>query len=45
MAQEVLYGFARRVLPPAAVPAWTPYVHPAFDHSPTIVAERPPQVP
>ena len=45
MAQEVLYGFARRVLPPAALPPWAPYVHPGFDHAPTTVAERPPQIP
>jgi glucosyl-3-phosphoglycerate synthase len=43
MAQEVLYGFARRVLPAGAQPAWRPYVHPALDHAPTTVVERPPQ--
>jgi len=43
MAQEVLYGFARRVLPAAAVPSWRPYVHPGVDHAPTTVVERPPQ--
>jgi glucosyl-3-phosphoglycerate synthase len=41
MAQEVLYGFARRVLPPAALPAWRPYVRPGFDPAPTTVVERP----
>jgi hypothetical protein len=42
MAQEVLYGFARRVLPPDARPPWRPYVHPGLDHQPTSVVERPP---
>lgn len=42
MAQEVLYGFARRVLPPSAVPDWRPYVRPALDPAPTQVVERPP---
>ncbi len=42
MAQEVLYGFVHRVLPPQAVPEWRPYVRPALDHAPTTVVERPP---
>jgi glucosyl-3-phosphoglycerate synthase len=42
MAQEVLYGFARRVLPPGDLPAWRPYVRPGFDPAPTTVVERPP---
>jgi glucosyl-3-phosphoglycerate synthase len=42
MAQEVLYGFTRRVLPPEALPGWRPYVRPGFDHALTTVVERPP---
>jgi glucosyl-3-phosphoglycerate synthase len=42
MAQEVVYGFARRVLPDAARPDWRPYVRPGVDHAPTTVVERPP---
>ena len=42
MAQEVLYGFARRVLPPEALPGWRPYVRAGFEHAPTSVVERPP---
>jgi glucosyl-3-phosphoglycerate synthase len=42
MAQEVLYGFAQRVLPADARPDWRPYVHPGLDHAPTTVVERPP---
>jgi glucosyl-3-phosphoglycerate synthase len=43
MAQEVLYGFAQRVLPAGTRPAWRPYVRPGLDHAPTTVVERPPQ--
>lgn len=45
MAQEVLYGFASRVLPPEAQPVWHPYFRP---HSPdlatpsTPILQRPP---
>jgi hypothetical protein len=42
MAQEVLYGFARRVLPPDVVPGWRPYVRPGQPLPPTAVVERPP---
>jgi glucosyl-3-phosphoglycerate synthase len=42
MAQEVLYGFARRVLPPEVVPGWRPYVRPGQSLPPTTVVERPP---
>jgi glucosyl-3-phosphoglycerate synthase len=53
MAQEVLYGFARRVLPTAARPRWRPYARPArpgetsldqmeMELLPSTVVERPP---
>jgi glucosyl-3-phosphoglycerate synthase len=32
MAQEVLYGFVRRVLPSAARPRWRPYSRPVREH-------------
>jgi glucosyl-3-phosphoglycerate synthase len=43
MAQEVLYGFSRRVLPVAARPRWRPYRRPgATAYLSTTVLERPP---
>lgn len=43
MAQEVLFGFASRVLPPRAQPAWVPYHRPQTPAaSAPAVAERPP---
>lgn len=47
MAQEVLYGFASRVLPSEARPSWRPYARPrtaAVADSPPAVVERPPAV-
>lgn len=50
MAQEVLYGFASRVLPPDARPEWSSYVRPRRDgrlpdEMPSTVVERPPHDP
>jgi len=48
MAQEVLYGFASRVLPDDVVPPWSPYVRPRRDgtgvegDTASTVVERPP---
>jgi glucosyl-3-phosphoglycerate synthase len=43
MAQEVLYGFSRRVLPLASRPRWRPYWRPGeVDYPPSTIVERPP---